>query len=52
MTHIYPLKQYDVSEFVYVCVFVCLSFNSSETANSNELKFWGMISLLVQIVLG
>ena len=34
---IYPLKQYDVSEFV--CVFVCLFPNSSETTKPDELNF-------------
>ena len=47
---IYHLNQYDVSEFV--CFFVCLFPNSSETANPNELKFWGMIPLGIGKVLG
>ena len=42
---IYP-KQYDVSKSVCVYVFVCLLFpKSSETANPNELKYWGMMVL-------
>ena len=28
---------------VRLCLCVCLSLNSSETANTNELIFWGMI---------
>ena len=47
---VYPLKKEDVSEFVYL--FVYLFPNSSETANPNELKFWGMIPLGMQKVLG
>ena len=43
---ILSLKQYDVSE----CV--CLSLNYYEMADPNELKFWGMIPLGVQTVLG
>ena len=38
------------SEFVYL--FVYLFPNSSKTMNPNELKFWGMIPLGVQMVLG
>ena len=33
-------------------VFVCLFPNSSETAHPYELKFWGLIPLKVQMVLG
>ena len=43
---ILPLKQYDVSEFV--CLFAC----STETAVSIKLKFSGMITLGMQMVLG
>ena len=39
-------KQYDISESV--CLFVCVIPNSSKTANSNKLKFWGMVPLGMQ----
>ena len=39
-------------EYQRVCVFVCSFPNSSKTVDPNELKFWGMISLGVQKVLG
>ena len=42
-------KQYDISESV--CLFVCVSPNSSKMANSNKLKFWGMVPLGMQNVL-
>ena len=35
-----------------VSLCVCLFPNSSETVNTNEKKFWGMIPLRVQMVLG
>ena len=35
-----------------VCLCVCLFPNSYETANPNELKFWGMIPLGMEKVLG
>ena len=44
------LKQKDVSEFK--CLLVCLFVNSSEWVQFKELKFWGMIPLGVQMVLG
>ena len=47
---LYQSTSLSVSEFV--CVFVCLFLNSSETVNPNELKIGGMISLGVQMVLG
>ena len=34
------------------CQWVCSSAHSFKTANPNEIKFWGMIHLWVQIVLG
>ena len=40
------LKQKDVSDFV------CLFPNSSKTTKPDELKFWGMIPLGMQKVLG
>ena len=40
---LYQSTSLSVSEFV--CVFVCLFPNSSETVNPSELKFWGMILL-------
>ena len=40
------LKQKDVSDFV------CLFPNSSKTTQPDELKFWGMIPLGMQKVLG
>ena len=36
----------------WVSLFVCLFPNSSETANPSELKFWGMILLGMEKVLG
>ena len=36
----------------WVCVCVCLFPNSYKTVNPNEQKFWGMIPLGVQMVLG
>ena len=47
---LYESTSLSVSEFV--CVFVCLFPNSSETANPSELKFWGMIPLGMRKVLG
>ena len=44
------LKQQSVSEWVSESV--CLFPNSSETANSSELKFWGMIPLGMEEDLG
>ena len=38
--------------FSLLSVCVCMFANSSQTANPNELKFWGMTSLHVQMVLG
>ena len=38
--------------FEFVRLFVCISDDSSETADSNELKFCGMISFGLQIALG
>ena len=50
------LKLYNLSIKAPVCqwvsVFVGLFPNSSETANPSELKFWGMISLGMEKVLG
>ena len=43
-------KQYDVSEFIYLCA--CLFRNSSKTAALIELKFLGMFHNWVQIGLG
>ena len=40
------------SNIMSVSLCVCLFPNSSETANPNELKFWVMILLRVQMVLG
>ena len=39
-------KQYDISESV--CLFECVFPNSSKTAKSNKLKFWGMVTLGMQ----
>ena len=47
---LYKSTSLSVSE--WVCLFVCLFPNSSETANPSELKFWGMIPLGMQNVLG
>ena len=43
-------KRQSVSEWVCVCVWMFP--NSSETANPSDLKFWGMISLGMEKVLG
>ena len=45
---LYKSASLSVSEFVFVCLFP----NFSETANPSELKFWGMIPLGMQNVLG
>ena len=42
---------YNSSRMV-VSKFVCLFPNSSETANTSDLKFWGMIPFGMEKVLG
>ena len=47
-------KHLSVSESVWLfdCLFVCLFPNSSETTNPSELKYWEMILLGMEKVLG
>ena len=45
-------KSLNKSTSLLVSLFVCLLPNSSETANPSNLKFWGMIPLGMQNVLG
>ena len=45
-------KSASLSVSVCVCLFVCLFVCSLTPPNPNELKFRGMISLRVQMVLG
>ena len=53
-SYITLLKQFDVSESVFLSVCLCVRLfpNCSETVNPNDLKILGIIPLDLQMVLG